>query len=42
MTRMNANKARHKRCAAECVVRFEPMRANTGFFATSIKCFRAG
>ena len=30
------------RCAAECAVRFEPMRANTGFFATSTKCFRAG
>jgi hypothetical protein len=31
-----------KRCAAECAVRFEPMRANTGFFATSTKCFRDG
>ena len=30
------------RCAAECAVRFEPMRANMGFFATSTKCFRAG
>jgi hypothetical protein len=30
------------RCAVECAVRFEPMRANTGFFATSTKCFRAG
>jgi hypothetical protein len=42
MTRMNANKARHKRCAAECAVRFEPVCANIGFFATSTKCFRAG
>ena len=30
------------RCAAECAVRFEPVCANTGFFATSTKCFRAG
>ena len=30
------------RCAAECAARFEPMRVNTGFFATSTKCFRAG
>jgi hypothetical protein len=29
------------RCAAECAVRFEPVCANTGFFATSSKCFRA-
>ena len=31
-----------QRCAAECAVRFEPVCANTGFFATSTKCFRAG
>jgi hypothetical protein len=30
------------RCAAECAVRFELIRANTGFFDTSAKCFRAG
>lgn len=30
------------RCAAECAVRFEPVCANVGFFATSTKCFRAG
>jgi hypothetical protein len=30
------------RCAAERAVRFEPMCANVGFFATSTKCFRAG
>jgi hypothetical protein len=29
-------------CAAECAVRFEPVCANTGFFATFEKCFRAG
>ena len=29
-------------CAAECAVRFEPVCSNTGFFATSTKCFRAG
>jgi hypothetical protein len=29
-------------CAAECAVRFEPIRANAGFFATLTKCFRAG
>jgi len=26
----------------KCAVRFEPMCANTGFFDTSTKCFRAG
>jgi hypothetical protein len=26
----------------KCAVRFEPICANTGFFATSVKCFRAG
>lgn len=31
-----------ERCAAECAVRFEPVCANVGFFATSTKCFRAG
>jgi len=34
--------ALRERCAAECAVRFEPVCANTGFFATSTKCFRAG
>jgi hypothetical protein len=28
--------------AAECAVRFEPVCANMGFFATSTKSFRAG
>jgi len=30
------------RVSAECAVRFEPVRANTSFFAPSTKCFRAG
>src|SRR5215831_12623451 len=30
------------RCAAECAVRFEPMCANTGFFATSTRVLPCG
>ena len=41
LTRKSVGQTRN-RCAAECAVRFEPMCANTGFFATSTKCFRAG
>ena len=26
----------------KCAVRFEPIRANSRFFNTSVKCFRAG
>jgi len=26
----------------KCAVRFEPLRANSRFFNTSVKCFRAG
>jgi len=35
-------RSRSAMCAAECAVRFEPVCANMGFFATSIECFRAG
>jgi len=31
-----------KWCAAECAVRFEPIRANTGFFATSTRVLPCG
>jgi len=31
-----------KRCAAECAGRFEPMSANTGFFATPTRALPCG
>ncbi len=30
------------RVCRKCAVRFEPIRANSRFFNTSVKCFRAG